>query len=132
MEGSNSMAKAKKSGEFSFKSTGVSYMETQGGGGANQVNLEGSATGYGTVLGTLTFYADAPGSQTGQTSWVGTAYLDNGDLVTGSGEGFFESSGKHKWRVRSVMRTSAGDLLLTDGVVSLDGRSYKGTLTRWE
>jgi predicted metalloprotease len=44
----------------------------------------------------------------------------------------FEQSGKHKWRVRSIVRTSNGTVLLSDGVISLDGRAYKGTLTPWE
>jgi hypothetical protein len=33
--------------------------------------------------------------------------------------------------VRGLLRTSAGTVLLSDGVVSLDGRAYKGTLTEW-
>ena len=79
----------------------------------------------------MTLFADAPGAQSGQSHWVGEAFLDNGTVVQGSGAGFFERSGKHKWRVRSVVRTSNGGLLLSDGVISLDGRSYKGTLTNW-
>ena len=80
----------------------------------------------------MSLIADAPGAQSGQSSWVGEAYLDNGEIVGGSGAGFFESSGKHKWRVRSVVRTSSGDVLLSDGVLSLDGRTYKGNLSDWK
>lgn len=125
------MAKEKKQGEFSFKSTGVTYEEVTGGG-VVRLNLEGTASGFGTVMGTMSLFGDAPGAQSGQSSWVGEAYLDNGDVVQGTGAGFFERSGKHKWRVRSVVRTSTGAVLLSDGVVSLDGRSYKGKLTDWK
>jgi hypothetical protein len=125
------MAKGKKSAGFSFKSTGVTYSETPSGGGAIQVNLEGSATGFGTVLGTMTLHSDAPGAQSGRSTWVGGAYLGKGGVVQGSGHGFFEQSSKHKWRVRSVIRTSTGAVLLSDGVISLDGRTYKGTLKAW-
>jgi hypothetical protein len=122
---------SKKSGEFLFKSTGVTYMEGDGGG-ASLINLEGTATGFGTVLGTLTLSGDSPGATTGRSSWVGTAYLDNGDEVQGTSEGFWEKSGKHKWRVRGVLRTSTGALYLSDGVISLDGRTYKGKMSAWE
>ncbi len=125
------MATAKKAVNFSFKSTGVTYAVVPGGGGVNHINLEGTATGFGTVLGTLSFYADAPGAQSGRTHWVGDAYLDNGDQVYGTSEGFWENSGKHKWRVRGTLRTSTGAMFQSDGVVSLDGRTYKGSLTEW-
>jgi hypothetical protein len=125
------MADAKKGGEFSFKATSVAYVITDGGG-ANQINLEGKATGFGEVLGTLSLFGDAPMSQAGQSSWVGTAYLDNGDIVEGTGDGFFERSGKHKWRVRSIMRTSTGAVYVTDGTISLKGRTYKGTITPFD
>ena len=125
------MATAKKAGEFSFTSTGVTYLEGSSGAGVAQINLEGTATGFGTVLGTMTLYDDAPGSKTGRSSWLGVAFLDNGDQVQGSGEGFFEECGKHKWRTRSILRTSTGAVLLSDGIISLDGRTYKGTLSEW-
>jgi len=124
------MPKAKKPGEFAFKATSVTYEETAGGG-VVRLNLEGKATGFGTVLGTMSLFGDARGAQSGRSTWSGAAYLDNGDVIQGSGDGFFQRAGKHKWRVRSLDRTSDGILLLTDGVISLDGRSYKGTLTEW-
>ena len=125
------MAKDKNAREFSFKSTTVTYAEMPGGGGAVDINMEGTATGFGAVLGTLSLYGDAPGSKTGRTSWVGTAFLPSGDEVQGTSEGFYEGSGKHKWRVRGLMRTSTGAMYLTDGILSLDGRKYKGTVTEW-
>lgn len=126
------MAAAKKTGGFSFKATSVAYVMTDDGGGANQINLDGKADGFGTVLGTLSLYGDAPMSQSGPCSWVGSAYLDNGDIVEGTGEGFFERAGKHQWRVRSILRTSTGAVLRTDGVISLKGRTYKGTMAAWD
>jgi hypothetical protein len=125
------MAATKKTAEFSFKSTGVTCQDLPGGVGVNHINLEGTAAGFGTVIGTLSFFADQPGAQAGRTHWVGTAYLDNGDEVTSRSEGYWERAGKHKWRVRGVLRSSAGATYTSDGVVSLDGRSYKGALTEW-
>jgi hypothetical protein len=125
------MATAKKDAGFSFKSTGVTCAVTPGGGGVNSINFEGTATGFGTVIGTLSFFVDAPGAESGRSSWVGSAYLDSGDETFGVSEGFWEKSGKHKWRVRGMLRTSTGATYLSDGVVSLSGRTYKGTLSEW-
>jgi hypothetical protein len=115
-----------------MKSTSVTVTALEDGGGANHVNLEGTATGYGTVIGTLTFVADAPGVKSGTTSWLGAGYLDDGEIRQGSGEGVYEESGKHKWRVRSIVRIDDGSILLSDGKLSLDGRSYKGKLYEWK
>ena len=125
------MTNAKNTLEFSFKSTGVTYAQTPGGGGVTHINFEGTASGFGTVLGTLSFFADAQGATSGRTHWVGTAYLDNGDEVHGSSDGAWQKSGKHQWRVRGTLPTSTGAVFQSDGVVSLDGRTYTGFLTEW-
>ena len=125
------MTIGKAAGEFSMKSTSVTASFSANGGGANHVNLEGTATGFGTVIGTLTFLADAPGAKTGKVNWLGSGYLENGEILQGFGEGFYAESGKHKWRLRSILRISNGAVLLADGEVSLEGRTYKGTLHDW-
>jgi hypothetical protein len=125
------MAKEKTTVKFSFTSTGVTYSRGPDGSAA-AINLEGTATGFGTVLGTLTLFGDAPGAKTGESTWVGTAYLDNGEEVQGTSEGFYEPAGKHKWRVRGTLRTSTGAMFNSDGIISLDGRTYKGNLTSWD
>ena len=43
------MALGKQSGEFSYKVTSTTYSETSA-----QINLHGTATGFGTVEGTMT------------------------------------------------------------------------------
>jgi hypothetical protein len=125
------MPKADKAMEFSFKSTSITCAQLPDGGGVTHVNLEGTATGFGTVLGTLSFFADTQGAAGGRTHWVGTAYLDNGDEVYGASHGVWEKSGKHKWRVRGTLPTSTGAVYQTDGVISLDGRTCKGALEEW-
>ena len=90
------MTVGKAVGEFSFTSTSVTLSTTPDGGTSSQVNLEGTASGYGAVLGTMTFFAAEPGAKSGTTSWTGSGYLDNGDTVGGIGHGVFQESGTHK------------------------------------
>ena len=122
------MATAKKSVNFAFKSTSVTYAQLPGGG-VNHINLEGTAAGFGTVLGTLSLFADSPGAKAGRTKWIGEAYLDNGEQIQSTSDGFWQATGKQKWRVRGTLCNSLGDVYQSDGVISLEGRTYKGTLT---
>jgi hypothetical protein len=126
------MSVGKEAGEFSFKSTGVTASSTPDGGASSQVNVEGTATGFGAVIGTLTLYAAELGSDSGFVTWAGTGYQDSGETNGGQGRGVFEKSGTHKWRVRLVIQITDGPLLLTDGEISLEGRSYSGTIHQWE
>jgi len=119
-------------GEFSVTSTGVTVSTSVDGNMLQSMNVEGTATGYGIVLGTLTFDPDAPGVQQGKVAWAGTGYLENGEMVGGTGSGVFEQTSKHRWRVRVIMRISDGTLLLSDGELVLEGRTYRGSMYKWE
>ena len=126
------MSVGKEAGEFSFTSTGVTVTSEPGGAVTQAVNLEGTATGFGTVLGTLTFYSAESGAENGFTTWAGSAYMDNGESVAGVGRGVFEKSGTNTWRVRAVLQVTGGPLLLSDGEIALEGRTYTGKLYEWE
>lgn len=114
-----------ESGEFNLKATSVSYPTD-----ANVVaaDFDGTATGFGTVLGTVTFQVE-PGTKKGPCSWRGQGFLDNGDQLAASGEGVWEESGKHSWRIRTIIRISDGQVISTDGEFDLASRSYNGTLS---
>lgn len=121
------MAIGKEIGEFSLKSISTTYPNEAG---SVQVNLDGTATGYGTVLGTMTFRAE-PGAKSGLLSWRGQGFLDNGDTVTGAGEGTWEEIGKHKWRTRMIVNVSDGSCHASDGHLDLKSRTLKGKMLEW-
>ena len=126
------MSVGKAIGEFSLTSTGVTVSSDPGQEWTQSVNLEGNATGFGAVLGTLTFHAAGPGAENGFTTWAGSSYGDDGEGGGGLGRGVYEKSGTNKWRVRSIVQITDGPLLLTDGEIALEGRTYVGTLFEWE
>src|SRR3990172_2557465 len=72
------MAIGKEIGQFSIKSTSVSYAED---GGSVQINCEGTATKYGTVVGTLILRGE-PGAKSGRLSWRGQGFLENGETAS--------------------------------------------------
>ena len=121
------MAIGKEIGEFSLKSITTSYAEE---GGSVQINCDGTATGYGTVLGTLTFRGE-PGATTGALTWRGQGFLENGDTVAGAGQGTWEEIGKHKWRTRLIVTTSDGGCHASDGHLDLESRTLTGKMLEW-
>ena len=78
-------------GEFSFKAITATYSPGPAGGVLNQVNWEGTASGFGAVFGTATF---AGGGKGGTYASSGEAFMDDGSVLTGGGPGTVESTGK--------------------------------------
>ena len=122
-----SMAIGKEIGKFTLKAVTTTYALE---GDSVQINLDGTAAGYGAVLGTLTFKGE-PGATSGPLSWRGQGFLDSGETVTGSGEGTWEESGKHKWRTRLLVSTSDGKCHASDGLLDLKTRTLSGKMLEW-
>src|SRR5208337_3422772 len=99
------MASGKPIGEFSLKM--VTQTNTPGPAGSVliQVNFEGTGTGFGTIFDTSTFIG---GGKDGSFSQVGSAYLDNGDVLSGIAQVFHEGKGKHRWSIASICQLSDG------------------------
>ena len=121
------MSIGKEIGDFSLKSTSTGYAEE---GGVVKIDLDGTATGYGTVLGTLHLRGE-PGTKRGSCSWRGQGFLDDGETVVGAGEGSWEEIGKHEWRIRLVVSTSDGGTHASDGRLNLASRALTGKMLEW-
>jgi hypothetical protein len=117
---------AAKAGEFSLK--WITSTQTQGPAGSVlfQVNFEGTATGFGVVFDTSTFIG---GGKDGTFSQLGTAFMENGEVLNGVGQGTYESKGKHRWSTKSIIQISDGRRLSSTGEVDLVSRTWKGMLS---
>jgi len=120
------MATGKALGEFSLKAITATYSPGPAGGVLSQVNWEGTATGFGTVFGTATF---GGGPKGGSYSLCTEAFMDNGDIMTGIGQGTFETVGKHRWRTEGFMQLSDGRRIAGEGEIDLAARSWKGKIS---
>lgn len=118
------MAKGKQIGEFSLKFTSFAFAPGPAGSTVIACNCEGPATGYGTVVGTLT----AVVGKSGTVTWCGAAYLENGEIVTANGSGTHESCGKHRWRIQVFIQISDGSSVITEGELDLAARSWTGKI----
>ena len=121
------MAIGKEIGKFTLKAVTTTYALE---GNSVLINVDGTATGYGTVLGTLTFKGE-PGAKNGSLSWRGQGFLDTGETVTGGGEGTWEEAGKHKWRTRLIVATSDGKCHASEGPLDLKTRTLSGKMLDW-
>ena len=114
-------------GEFSLESTGTTLRA--GDDGFESIgNFEGTATGFGTVFGTLTFFADSAEASLGRARWVGQSFKADGSSVAGVGEGIWEESGHHRWSIKMDVDITDGSRIRVEGEVDLAGRSYKGKI----
>ncbi len=113
---------SKEIGEFSLKATSFTV-----GDGTFSANWEGTATGFGDVVGTLTARGE-PGAEFGTCSWRSASFLENGDQVQAAGEGTWRSIGKHRFQLRFVHAISDGRTVLADGVADMASRSFTGKL----
>lgn len=118
------MAKGKHLGEFSQKFTSLTLTPGPAGSIVTQGNCEGTATGFGTVLATGTFV----GGKSGTFSYCATAHLDNGEQLSGTGSGAYESSGKHHWRTQGLVHISDGRTVVSEGEIDLATRSWTGKI----
>ena len=83
------MALGQEIGMFELNVTSWSQAED---GASVAITVDGTATDFGTVLGTLTGQI-APGAKSGTGSWRSQAFLDNGEVVQGLGEGTWIEDG---------------------------------------
>ncbi len=119
------MASGKAIGEYSLKSITSTQSPGPAGSVLIQVNWEGTGTGFGATFLTSTFVGGGKGG-TFSLHWA--SYLDNGDTLSGAGQGIYESAGKHKWRTANSAEVSDGRRIRAEGEIDLAARSWKGTL----
>jgi hypothetical protein len=79
-----------QSGEYSFKFTSFTLTPGPGGSIVIQGNCEGTATGYGTGLGTMT----AVGGNSGTVIWCARQFLEIGELVSVAAPGLTRVAAK--------------------------------------
>jgi hypothetical protein len=120
------MATGKQVGDFSLKATSLTLTPGPGGSVLVQGNFEGTSAAFGTILRTATFVS--VGAKSGTFSVCAAAFLENGDSLTGNGQGTFESTGRHKWRLQELIHISDGRSFDVEGEMDLATRAWTGKI----
>jgi hypothetical protein len=111
------MTADKQSG--AYKITSVTFTPGPANSVLAQVNFEGTAPGYGTVLGTNMFVVGKSGTYSGCSA----CYLDNGEISTYTSRGTYESNGHHKWHLQEVGQFSDGQTVAVEAEIDLAART---------
>ena len=115
-------------GEFANRHVGSSYATREGGVVVNS-SWEGTATGYGTVFGSLIFDVE-DGAKSGSVQWVGQAFPPDSDFLNAKGSGTWaQVEGAHRWTISvPVITVSNGDRVRCEGQVDLATRTFTGKM----
>ena len=118
-------------GEFTLNHTGNAYAKNDDGVVVAYVNYEGTATGFGTVMGTLAFPLPEGGATSGTCSWTGQGFPPDRPWVSGSGDGTWEQvEGKYAWKIDlPAIENSDGSRIHSEGELDLEARTFSGQLS---
>jgi len=121
---------AESIGEFTLNHTGNAYAKNDDGVVVAYVNYDGTASEFGTVMGTLAFPLGDSGATSGTCSWTGQGFLPDSTWTTSSGEGTWEQvEGKHAWKVSMpALAISDGRVISSEGVLDLEARTFCGQM----
>lgn len=115
-------------GEFSFELQGNTYLKTDDSID-NYANFVGTATSFGTVMGTIKVSnpLSGPIATSGPCTWTSQAFLDDGTTVTAHGEGSYEQlAAEQKWKIELTIKISNGANLRSVGEIDLVKQTFSG------
>lgn len=117
-------------GEFSLNHVGNAYAKNDDGVVVAYANYDGTATGFGTVMGTMSFPLPGSGDTSGHCSWTGQAFPPDQPWTTSSGDGTWEQiEGRHAWKISlPVIELSDGSRLRSEGEIDLEARTFNGQI----
>ena len=118
-------------GEFSLKHIGNTYGTNSDGDVTVSVNWQGEASGFGTVWGTLVSSNALSDSNatSGEVKWVGEAFLDDGSVLGGIGNGTWEKpENEHVWKLIVHVDLSNGEKHRSEGSIDLESLMYTGKI----
>jgi hypothetical protein len=94
------------------------------------VNYDGTASGFGNIMGTLAFPLPESGATSGACSWTGQGFPPDGPWTSSSGEGTWEQvEGKFAWKVSILaLEISDGRVISSEGELDLEARTFNGQM----
>jgi len=118
------MKKGKHLGEFSFKAITYHVLPK----GRIEVNIEGSATGFPSIIGTMRVDG-ASKEQSGKYDYDWITITDKGETISGSAEdGTWKVLGNHRWETTGVFRFPDGSVIFAEGEIDQPQRSWIGKI----
>jgi len=111
---------------FSFTYNTFTFLE-EAGEVIALINIEGTADGFGTVLGTLKVYG--AGTPAGTYEMLAVSFPEQGEQVIGRGTGEWQQVAPHRWESQQTTQLSTGDSIKGEGVFDLPNRTWSGSFS---
>jgi hypothetical protein len=109
---------------FSFNWNTITFSESDGEVIAT-INIEGTAEGFGTVLGTLRCHG--AGTPAGTYEFLAVSFPEAGEQVIGRGNGEWRQVAPDRWENSQTTVLSSGQTVKGEGVFDLPNRTWSGT-----
>jgi hypothetical protein len=117
-------------GEFELNHGGSSYVKNNDGVVVAYVNYDGTASGFGTVRGTLAFPLPDGGATSGTCSWTAQAFPPDSPWTSSTGEGTWKQiDEKHAWNISiPALAISDGRVISSKGELDLEASTFNGQI----
>ena len=112
--------------DFSFNWNTITFSESDGGVIAT-INIEGTADGFGIVLGTWTVHG--AGTPSGTYEMLAVSFPEAGEQVIGRGIGEWRQVAPDRWESSQTTSLSTGDSIKGEGIFDLPNRSWSGSFS---
>ena len=121
---------AESTGEFALNHLGNVYAKNAEGVVVAHANYEGTATGFGTVMGTMSFPLPESGATSGTCTWTGQGFPPDTPWTSSSGEGTWEQiEGRYAWKISlPIIEISDGTRLRSEGELDLAAKTLSGQM----
>lgn len=112
--------------EFSYTATGFTVLEGLPGAVTLEANFEGRCGDLGFTLGTMNL--SRQGASFGAWTCRTASFLQNGDMLTGGGQGRVSGTAPNRWGTQGLITLSDGRQFSVDGELDLENRTWIGLL----
>ncbi len=109
---------------FSFNWNTITFSQ-DGDDVVATINIEGTADGFGIVLGSLTCHGI--GTPSGTYEMLAVSYPEQGEQVVGRGQGEWQQVAPHRWESQQTPQLSTGDTIKGEGIFDLPNRTWSGS-----
>jgi hypothetical protein len=100
-------------------------LSESGGDVIATINFEGTADGFGPIMGTLT--CQGAGTPSGTYQMLAVSFPEQGEQVIGRGTGEWRQVAPDRWESTQTTDLSTGDSIKGQGIFDLPNRTWSGS-----
>lgn len=113
--------------KFKTHWTSITVRQGDAGNMIAEVDMEGTAEGFGPFVGTMT--VTPAGGQSGTWSWASVCWLDAGGSMDILGQGRFEADRPRHFKASGILRDVLGSTMKLDSTIDPASKTWEGTVT---